>query len=146
MFEDLPEEIRSLIKLTNLYNNMEEDEASLIPQEKLDIEICGTTLTPDRSDCYITIYLNGRMKDGTINLNPIICRVSLLGPYYIDNPNQSGIKLNKDQKEIFINYVTNNWDRVLLYLSYNYDTLDIPIDFDKYKNLPCPDYSQLDTI
>lgn len=137
----------NFLKNVYLYENPEEEEAGLIPKPgELKITLLGTTLTPDRSDCYMTIYLNGRMIDGYLNQNPKICRISLLGAYYIDNPGQYKFRFNKDQKEEFVNYVTNNWDQVLKYLEYTYDALDIQINMDFYNKLKCPDYSTLETI
>ena len=137
----------NFLKNVYLYENPEEEEAGLIPEPgELKIELLGVTLTPDRNDCYMTIYLNGRMINGFLNQNPEICRISLLGAYYIDNPGQIVVRLNQEQKEEFINYVTNNWNRVLKFIEYTYDALDIPINIDFYNKLKCPDYSTLETI
>jgi 5-methylcytosine-specific restriction endonuclease McrBC GTP-binding regulatory subunit McrB len=45
-----------------LYGNVEEEEASFL-YNKDNFIIKGATLTPDRTDCYLTIYLNGIMID-----------------------------------------------------------------------------------
>lgn len=138
--------LRTYIPIKYLYGNVEEEEIHRIFREGK-FEIFGATRTPDRSDCYLTIYLNGFINDDTsLNTEPIICRVSLLDPHYLDNPAQPGIKLTKYQKHLFIDFITTHWKEAIEELYYTYDNLDIPIDMDQFRSLKCPNYTTLETI
>ena len=134
------------INTVYLYGNVEEEETSfLFTKDKFIIK--GTTLTPDRSDCYLTIYLNGFMSDnGCINTEPIICRVSIINSNYIENPVQPGIKLNKEQKELLVDYTYNNFGNIIMALNYTYHIFDYKPDMNKYANLKKPKFELLETI
>lgn len=136
------------INTVYLYGNVEEEEASFL-YNKDNFIIKGVTLTPDRTDCYLTIYLNGFMIDGYLNTEPIICRVSLLEPRYIENPVQPGVRLNKEQRSILTNFACYELGNIILSLYYTYDALDIPIDMNKWIKLIIEgkrQYSLLETV
>ena len=88
-------------------NYINEEDINLLFKNNDNFEIWGTSLTKTKDDCFLSVFLM-MTNDGYLNTSPIICRISLLEPKYLNNTYQPNIKLNKDQKELFIKYISEN--------------------------------------
>lgn len=143
-YEEHQEFLKKYIPIRYLNGNFNEEEISpLLRVGKF--EIWGVTMTPDLSDAYLTIFLNA-FYDEMLNENPIICRVSIKEPKYLDNPAQPGIKLTKEQKKILIDFVRQNRGNILWQMYCSADNVEIKLDLnDIFLNWRFPDYSSLET-
>lgn len=123
----------------DLKNHAEEDEISLISRDGR-FEIWGTTRTPDKRDYYVNVYFDSIMDENfdTLNPHPITARISLLEPKYL----QYDRLLTVQEKEIFSQRMQERWDRILFVLTCNYEIFGEDVKL----NVPCPDYSQLETV
>lgn len=120
-----------------LDGNDEEEEIRLFLREDK-FEIYGAIRTIDKKDFYVTLYLNARVVNCVLNPDPIIARISLKGPYYI----QYDRKLTRKERDIFVEYMSNNWNHVLETLSGIYKIFNKVVEY----NGSCPDYTQLEVI
>lgn len=141
----MDENLKRYITIRYLNGNVNEEEISPLFRNG-EFEIWGVTMTPDLSDAYLSIFLNGMMKNGMLNENPIICRVSIKEAKYLDNLAQPGIKLTKEQKKILIDFMWQNRGNILWQLYCSADNVDIKLDLnDIFLNWQFPDYSYLKT-
>lgn len=122
-------------KILYYQDNVEEEETSPLYRNGL-FEIWGVTRTIDKSDYYVTVFLNAYMlPTGYLNENPIICRISITKPEYI----MYDRLFTKEERQWFIDYITNNWEEVCNTLTWNYHDFGEEIMY----NGSCPDYSLL---
>ena len=122
-------------------NNITEGDQCLVarnPNNKLDI--LGTTRILDGTDYYVCVYVNGIMKDGCLNEDPHINRISLLMPKYLTCYRP----FTKEELEWVNNAMHEHWERVIHNLDWIYNgiygmSIEIP-------DIHCPDYSVLETV
>lgn len=144
-YEEYLEFLKKDMAIRYLNGNVNEEEISPLLRVN-EFEIWGVTMTPDLSDAYFTIYLDGMLKDGMLNENPIICRVSIKEPKYLDNQGQPKVRLTKEQKKILIDFVRQNRGNILWQMYCSADNVEIKLDLnDIFLNWRFPDYSSLET-
>lgn len=116
------------------------------PDGKYRFEVKGTTRTLDQKDYYVTVFLNGdvTLEDMTLNPDPIVCRVSILSPKYL----QYDRLMTKEEVKIFDRIMHEHWFDGVIHRLYSNYRLMYQLSDNPYLLMPlsyCPDYSSLET-
>ena len=121
-------------------NNIIEDKQHCIYHDDDDnpadpLFIYGTTKTLDNTDYYVCVYLNGVFRNGCLNQDPHINRISILSPRYLTCYRP----FTKKELEQVNKAMHEHWDWVMTMISWVYGN-------EYCLDIQCPDYSVLETV